>query len=111
MTVKRFQKEHNGVTYIGVRDDDRTVTGSITNGDKKWTLKGFPKINRTEGSYKHGREIQITLWNKAGTTIEQDRVEYAKGRWDTLEIFFPPEVLHDLFYEYFSHIPPPKGGE
>lgn len=108
--VKRFKRQHNGVEYLGVEDRLRTVVGSITKGDKKWTLTGFPKINKTNGSYKHGDEIQITIWNKAGTTYEKDRVRYElDGRpklhaWDTVEIFFSPEVWHELIKEYYRYI-------
>lgn len=108
--AEKFNKKHAGVTYIGSRDDEAIVTGSITMGDNKWTLKGHPKINKTEGSYKHGDEIQITVWNKAGTTFEKPRVQFNQDgskkvhAWDTVEIFFPPEVWHSLIREYIKAI-------
>lgn len=110
MTVKPFERPHNGVKYIGVEDRDRTVIGSITMGSKKLTLTGYPKINRTQGSYKHGDEIQITVWNKAGTTFEKPRVQFEqdgtpkKHKWETVEIFFPPEVWHDLIRQYYNQL-------
>ena len=101
--VKRFTRKHNDVRYFGTEDRQNKVTGSITKGDKKWTLTGFPKINRTYGSYKHGNEVQIIIWNRAGTTFEKDRVPYAKN-WDTVEIFFSPELWLELVREYFKYI-------
>ena len=103
MPAKKFTSHHNGVIYIGSKDDTAIVTGSVTKGDKKWTLKGHPVINKTEGSYKHGNEVQIILWNKANSTYEQPRVKYAE-KWDRLEIFFPPEVWHDLIKQYYQAI-------
>lgn len=103
MTVKTFELEHHGVIYQGSRDNDRLVVGSITKGNKKWTLSGYPKINRTKGSYKHGDEVQITIWNKAGNTTEKDRVVYATD-WDTVELFFPPDVWKELFEVYNKYI-------
>ena len=103
MAVSRFKREHNGVVYIGSEDRQRKVVGSITRGKKKWTLMGFPKINRTIGSYKHGDEVQITIWNVGGKTTERDRVRYAVN-WDTVEIFFPPDIWHELVKEYYDHI-------
>lgn len=102
--VKPFKKEHNGVTYNGVRDDEALVEGSITRGNKKWILRGHPKINRIDGSYKWGDQVQITIWNTAGSTTEQDRVGYATS-WDTVEIFFPPELWKQLFDEYMKAQP------
>jgi len=102
MSVTRFTRDHNGVHYAGVESRDEMVVGSITKGDKKWTLKGFPKINRTIGSYKHGDEVQITIWNKAGTSSEKKRVIYA-DKWDTVEVFFSLEVWHNLIREYVKY--------
>lgn len=108
MTAKKFRREHNGVVYLGSRDDEAIATGSVTMGDKKWTLKGHPKINKTKGSYKHGDEVQIVLWNTKGTTFEKDRVRFNQDgspkehAWDTLEVFFPPEVWHELIKEYIK---------
>ena len=106
----RFKREHNGVIYHGVLDNQRYVTGSITMGNKKLTLTGHPKINKTEGSYKHGEEVQITIWNKAGTTYEKNRVRYESNglpkvhKYDTVEIFFDPEVWQDLIAEYVFYM-------
>jgi hypothetical protein len=108
--AKSFKHEHAGVTYRGSRDDEAIVTGSVTMGDKKWTLKGHPKINSTLGSYKHGDEIQIVVWNTNGTTFEKPRVQFNQDgtrkvhAWDTLEIFFPPEVWHSLVKKYIEAI-------
>lgn len=108
--ARGFRKEHAGVTYLGSRDDESIVTGSITNGDKKWTIKGHPKINKTEGSYKHGGEVQITIWNKLGATFEKPRVQYNQDGspkvhlWETVEIFFPPQVWHSLIREYLREV-------
>lgn len=104
--VKTFTKDHNGVNYFGVRDDVRLVTGSITKDGKKWILSGHPKINRTKGSYKFGDEIQITIWNSAGTTIEKPRVSYATN-WDTIEIYFPPDLWKELVETYAKLEKPP----
>jgi hypothetical protein len=108
--LSRFKRTHNGVTYVGVRDDVNKVTGSITKGDKKWTIAGYPKINRTLGSYKHGDEVQITIWNKAGTTHEKDRVRFEldgslkKHSWDTVEVFFAPGQLEEMMYEFNKYM-------
>ena len=101
--VKRFTRSHNGVSYHGVEDRQNTVEGSITKGNKKWVLRGFPKINRITNSYKYGHQVQITIWNKAGSSFEKDRVPYAT-EWDTIEVFFTPEQWLDLIREYFRYI-------
>ena len=106
MSATSFKKEHAGVTYIGARDDTNKVVGSITKGGVKWTLAGFPKINRTIGSYKHGDEVQITIWAKIGSTTEKPRVQFEPDgapkvhKWDTVEIFFTEEVWNELLRVY-----------
>lgn len=103
-SVKRFTREHNGVNYYGVEDRERMVTGIITKGDKKWELRGYPKINKTKGSYKYDKEIQITIWNKAGSTKEKKQTKYAKN-WDTVEVFLKPKHFWQLmvgFFKYFK---------
>lgn len=108
MSVTRYGREHNGVDFAGVEDRQRTVVGSITMGNKKWTLTGFPKIQTMKGSYKHGDEIQIAIWNKLGTTFEKDRVRFEPNgdpkvhKWDTVEVFFKADVWHDLIREYIK---------
>lgn len=111
MPARQFRFTHNDVTYIGSRDDEAFVVGSITMGEKKWTLKGHPKINKPVAKWlKHGDEVQITIWNVKGTTYEKPRVRFnpdgtpKEHKWDTVEIFFTPEVWNDLMREYYKAI-------
>lgn len=106
MAVKREERGHNGVTYKMIVDHDRTAIGSITYGEKKYELKGKPEIKRTLGSYKHGDEIQVAIFAKAGTTIERPRVQFEpngdpkKHPYDRIEIFFNIDLFEDLVREY-----------
>jgi hypothetical protein len=99
--VEPMHSTHNGVGYTGVEDKTAIVTGSVVKGKRKWLLKGHPVINRTAGSYKHGDEVQIVVWNKPGSTIEKARV--LNARWDRLEIFFPVELWDEMIKEYVLH--------
>lgn len=99
--MKKYRRQHNGVTYTIVEDKDSQAVGSVTLGNKKWTLKGTPVIEVTKGSYKHGDEVQIIIWNKAGSTTERARVKYAED-WDRCEIFFPKEVWQAMIKELYK---------
>jgi hypothetical protein len=104
MSVRRFFRLRKGVKYYGVQDTEARVRGVITNGDRKWELTGVPKINTPRAEWlKHGNEVQITIWAKIGSTIEKPRTNYAT-QWDTVEVFFTPEVWHELVTEYYKYM-------
>ncbi len=76
---------HNGVNYIHVRSKhlDNAV---CCVGKERFTLRGYPKITMTYGSYRFGQEIQFSLTNKKGVVVAVPR---NSTTWDTMEINLP----------------------
>lgn len=99
--IQRKSDEHNGVKYNWVIGD-KSCNGFITNKDKKWKIVGKPEINHISGSYKYNEEIQIRIFATPGTTEEMPRVEYAKDKWERLEIFIKPDDFWKLCLEFWK---------
>jgi hypothetical protein len=91
---------HNGVTYRKI-ESNKPVEGVIAYDREKLVLNGRPAIEVMENSYKFGNQIQITLFNRAGSIRRHPRVEYA-GKYDRIEIFFDREEFTKMCKEFIK---------
>ncbi|KKQ63515.1 MAG: hypothetical protein US85_C0016G0011 [Candidatus Shapirobacteria bacterium GW2011_GWF1_38_23] len=91
---------HNGVTYRKI-ESNKPVEGVIAFDREKLVLSGRPAIEVMENSYKFGNQIQITLFNRAGSIRRRPRVEYA-GKYDRIEIFFDREEFKTMCEEFLK---------
>ena len=79
--------EHNGVKYTHFQADKKCNGVSAVDGDK-FVINGFPKISITEGSYKYGSELQISIIAPKSEKIKKVR---HPSNWNLLEINMPLE--------------------
>jgi hypothetical protein len=90
--------KHNGVTYRKI-ESSKPVEGALTFGREKLVLLGRPAIETMDGSYKFGDQVQVTLFNRAGTLRRRPRVEYA-GKYERIEIFFDKDEFTEMCKSY-----------
>jgi len=96
--IKTRKYTRNDVNFITVESTDEVESALTTDGNK-FVLKGIPAIQIMDNSYKYGDQIQITVYNKIGSVIEQPRIPYAKN-YDRIEIFINRETFRNLIREY-----------
>lgn len=83
VTTKEYTR--NEVNFQTI-ESDLQVDAAMTAGKTKSVLNGTPAIQIMRNSYKYGDQVQITVYNKIGSTIVKDRVSYA-DKYDRVEIF------------------------
>jgi hypothetical protein len=98
--IKTRIDKHNGVTYRKI-ESSKLVEGALTFGREKLVLLGRPAIETMDGSYKFGDQVQVTLFNRAGTLRRRPRVEYA-GKYERIEIFFDKDEFTQLCKAYLN---------
>jgi hypothetical protein len=92
--IKTTYRSHNGVDYQMI-GSNQLIEGSLGFGESKYILKGRPSIVIMDHSYKYGNQVQINVFNKAGTVRQATRVPYA-GLFDRIEMFFNKEEFIEM---------------
>lgn len=77
------------------------INSALTVNNEKYILRGKPAIELMANSYKYGEEVQITVYNKIGSTKLSGRVPYATN-YDRMELFFKREEFKNLCEEYLK---------
>ena len=92
VTKKEYRR--NEVDYQTI-ESDISVDAALTTGKTKSVLRGTPAIQIMGNSYKYGGQIQITVYNKIGSTRVEERVGYA-DKYDRVEIFINKEEFIEM---------------
>lgn len=87
--IEKFKTNHKGVDYTHIRCK-KPVAGVACIGDKRTVIQGMPKFSITNGSWKFGKELQISICSPKLARIEEGRNE--GSAWNTLEINMPLEI-------------------
>lgn len=96
--ITKKQHTRNDVGYEIIESSD-PVECALTVGEDKYVLNGKPAIETMSNSYKYGDQVQLTVFNKIGSTVKKGRVAYAT-KYDRMEIFFDRKQFIELVSEF-----------
>jgi hypothetical protein len=100
--IDRKKHIRNGVTYT-IIEDSKEINAALTMGSEKFVLTGIPAIELTKNSYKFDKEVQITVFNKIGSTKKVGRVPYAI-EYDRIEIFLDRKVFLEMCQKFMHEM-------
>lgn len=106
--VSKKEYTRNDVDYKTI-ESDLPVDAALTTGRTKSVLNGVPAIQIMGNSYKYGEQVQITVYNKIGSTKIKERVGYA-DKYDRMEIFIKKDEFIEMI-RAFADIINQEGGD
>jgi hypothetical protein len=63
--------EYNGVQIFLIAVGERRAVATVSFGETRMVFTGQIGINRTEGSWRYGDEVQIAMWNLENVKMEK----------------------------------------
>lgn len=106
MPINKDQYVRNGAEYQKIEFSE-PVQCALTVNNEKFVLTGKPAIELVKNSWKYKDEVQVTVYNKIGSTKKSGRVAYATT-YDRMEIFFPAESFYEMCKEFIKDYEKPK---
>ena len=92
--------EHNGVNYFNCNGSDK-VDAIANIGEKRFVIRGTPKIVIMENSWKFGKQLQFGLFCNKEDLVEEGRND---SKWNMVEINIPFEEGKKMIKEIYKEI-------
>lgn len=83
---KRYYK---GVEIHELATSQVPVEATVAYGNKRLVFRGLCTVDKTQGSWKFGEQIQLVLWTKEKVKVE-NRAE--NNGYNRIEIALPKEI-------------------